>query len=237
MKLQEKICKQCTKTFLTHRKKSVNCSVECQRLSCTKKLKINCDFCGKEYLMHRYRLKEYKRHFCSYACKIRDKQSVDLFKIGTSFKKGYLPWNKGKSWSDEMKKKMSESHKGKQMGKYNPSWKGGQTPFINKLRRLKEYKDWQINVMKRDDYTCLKCLKRGVRLTPHHLKAFSYLIGQLSNKDIQTALNCNELWDVNNGVTLCHECHKFTPNYSTKAIRNPIDKNNYFLNINIGMNI
>ena len=34
-------------------------------------------------------------------------------KIRNKFEKGHLPWNTGKQWSDEAKRKMSESHKGK----------------------------------------------------------------------------------------------------------------------------
>lgn len=29
-------------------------------------------------------------------------------------------------------------------------------------------------------------------------------------KDSLSAMNCIELWNVNNGVTLCKECHKLT---------------------------
>ena len=32
-------------------------------------------------------------------------------------------------------------------------------------------------------------------------------------KTFEQALNCAELWDINNGRTLCKECHKKTDNY------------------------
>jgi hypothetical protein len=42
----------------------------------------------------------------------------------TTFKKGQKPWNTGKKWSEEMKNKLSEAHKGLQ----NPN-KGKKFPF------------------------------------------------------------------------------------------------------------
>jgi hypothetical protein len=41
------------------------------------------------------------------------------------FKKGHLPWNTGKKFSDELKKKLSDSHKGKGLKSCNNNWKGG----------------------------------------------------------------------------------------------------------------
>lgn len=35
-------------------------------------------------------------------------------------------WNKGLHWADKIKKKISNSKKGKQKGSYNPNWKGGE---------------------------------------------------------------------------------------------------------------
>lgn len=36
-------------------------------------------------------------------------------------------------------------------------------------------------------------------------------------KTFKKAFTCDELWDVNNGITLCRDCHKTTDNYGGKA--------------------
>ena len=56
-----------------------------------------CLYCRKEFTNYPYLLK--KQKYCSHSC------------YGKS-KKGQIPWNKGKHWSKEMKKKLSEAHKG-----------------------------------------------------------------------------------------------------------------------------
>lgn len=129
--------------------------------------------------------------------------------------------------TEETKLKMSQSRRGKCLGEDNPSWKGGTTPLINKIKRLPEYKRWQQGVYNRDNWTCRKCFKRGGQLTPHHLTALSYLVRKLKVKDCEHAIKCSELWDVKNGVTLCDRCHRKTSNFSTKAVKNPIDTTIY----------
>ena len=61
-------------------------------------------------------------------------------------------------------------------------------------RQTKEYKNWRENVFKRDNYTCKKCGKRGVEIQAHHVKPWA----------LYPALR----YEVNNGITLCNECHK-----------------------------
>lgn len=68
------------------------------------------------------------------------------FSIKTEFKKGHIPktpfekgkpsWNKGKSWSTEMKKKLSISQKGTH-GSNKTSFKKGQAPWNKGLKKAK----------------------------------------------------------------------------------------------------
>ena len=61
-----------------------------------------------------------------------------------------------------------------------------------------EYVKWRISVLNRDNYTCLNCGKHGddAVLNVHHIKRYA------DNEELRT--------DVNNGITLCYECHKKT---------------------------
>ena len=146
--------------------------------------------------------------------------------IKTQFKKG-TSVRVGMKHSPESILKMSESRKGKAMGAANGSYKHGATPFLIKLKRLTEYKTWQIDVFKRDDYTCRDCGHRGGDLTAHHLTAFAFLVRILSVRTIEDARNCIGLWNIRNGLTLCIPCHKKTPNFSWRANILPRDKTLY----------
>lgn len=133
----------------------------------------------------------------------------------------------GKKHKKESIKKMVKNRIGKCRGKDNPSWKGGTTPLLNKIKRLTEYKQWQKSVYERDNFTCRKCRQRGGNKTSHHLKAFSYLVALYEIKNVKEARECVGLWEVENGVTLCIPCHRETPNFSWKARECPIDDTVY----------
>ena len=98
---------------------------------------------------------------------------------------------KGVPFSDEHKKNM-RGPRPHARGENSPSWKGG----VNYDRRCPSYREWQKSVFKRDDYTCRWCGKRGGGLNAHHVEKFSE--------------NVSARYDVNNGVTLCLDCHNKT---------------------------
>jgi 5-methylcytosine-specific restriction endonuclease McrA len=150
------------------------------------------------------------------------------------FKKGFTPWNKGKSPSKETKEKISKSLKGKvswNKGKpapwtsernkitnrtrtreKHPMWKGGVSKIDKSIREMPEYKVWRTSCFERDNWTCQTCHNRGY-VTVHHIKSFSSILKQYEIKTTLMAVDCDELWDTKNGVTLCEECHKLTDNY------------------------
>ncbi len=180
-------------------------------------------------------------------------------------KKGGIPWNKGKKWSEEIKRKFSIAHKGKKLseehkrklseknknvihtkewnkkvsealkgrkgpkqteetkrkkaeslrgkkrseeykqqmsfsrlGELNPNWRGGRIRGHSGSR----YKRWQIKVFERDNWTCQNCGIRGIKLNAHHIKSWE---------------NYKELrYELNNGVSLCIECHKLCHKFRSK---------------------
>jgi hypothetical protein len=77
-------------------------------------------------------------------------------------------------------------------------WKGT-TPLLTRLRNSARYSHWRNAVFERDDYTCQHCRARGVRLNADHIKPF--------------ALFPEIRFDLENGRTLCVDCHKKTPTW------------------------
>lgn len=93
-------------------------------------------------------------------------------------------------------------------GENSPTWKGGITPINVKIRHSEEYKLWRIAVFERDNYTCIWCGVRNgdgksIKLHADHIKPFAYY------PELRFAID--------NGRTLCVECHKTTETYGGKV--------------------
>jgi len=94
--------------------------------------------------------------------------------------------------TEETKRKISESRKGKMVGENNPAWKGG-LRSQNYIERRKFQRELQKTVLERDDYTCQMCDQRGGDLQVDHIQSWADYI---------------ELrFDINNCRTLCVRCH------------------------------
>jgi len=122
--------------------------------------------------------------------------------------------NTGRKASKETKKKMSKSAimNGRKppvmKGEDNPRWKGGITSLAHSIRTNYEYRQWTSDVFTRDDFTCQECGIRGGYLHAHHVKSFSSIIQYYEITTLEEALECSELWNINNGITLCKGCHR-----------------------------
>lgn len=110
---------------------------------------------------------------------------------------------KGKHPTEETRKRMSASALKRYEDKKNhPRWKGGVSRDIH---GGKENIEWRSRVFERDNWTCQTCHIRGVYLEAHHIKSW---------KDYPELR-----FNLENGVTLCKECHSLTDNYKGKANR------------------
>ena len=99
-------------------------------------------------------------------------------------------------------------------GAKNHNYKGGISPLMNQIRGLKEYARWVRAIFRRDNWTCRLCGARNgngkkvILNADHYPRAFSIIIKENKVDSIEKALNCIELWELNNGRTLCAPCHK-----------------------------
>ncbi len=95
---------------------------------------------------------------------------------------------KGIKWSIESRQRVTKNED-------HLKWGG-------KWRNTPEYWAWRKQVFERDNYTCQDCGERGKRIQADHIKKYA---------------DFPELrLDLNNGRTLCEECHKLTPNFMNK---------------------
>lgn len=84
---------------------------------------------------------------------------------------------------------------GYKKGEENPNWNHNLSKEERLLRRsYPEYKEWVKTVFVRDNYTCQVCWSFGNRLHAHHLEPYS--------------ISKEKRLDLNNGVTLCEDCHR-----------------------------
>jgi hypothetical protein len=110
------------------------------------------------------------------------------------------------------------------IGKNNPNWKGGTSSLQKLIRMNSNTKQWREAVFKRDNYTCIIkkcpfCLNRVCnRLEAHHKITLVDILKKYNISTIEQALECQELWDINNGVTLCHDVHKILHIFGIKKL-------------------
>jgi 5-methylcytosine-specific restriction endonuclease McrA len=83
----------------------------------------------------------------------------------------------------------------KSSGLHSPHWNFELTDDDRQINRdTSEHIKWREDVYKRDDYTCQYCLRRGEKLEAHHINSYKRY------KNLRFLLN--------NGATLCVECHR-----------------------------
>ena len=105
-------------------------------------------------------------------------------------------------------KKINESGLCKRENHYN--WRGGISPIAETIRACHKMNRWVQDVYKRDSYTCSECGVKGngSNLNAHHIITFSDILLNYNIKNLDDANACDFLWNLDNGITLCVDCHK-----------------------------
>lgn len=117
-------------------------------------------------------------------------------------------------------------------GENNPAYKDGRYPINESIRGLENYKNWRKEVYTRDNFECIKCGEnKGNNLQAHHTKAFAILLSEflkeydqfssLEDKEtlIRLATKYKPFWNVDNGQTLCEDCHRAIKKYTMYEIK------------------
>ncbi len=179
-----------------------------------KTVKRICKCCKKEFQALVDNIKRGFGNYCSKTC---------------SNKANKLGFKKGHKLSEEAKKKISIRMKEKRIkppsnlgkkfpnrkkpskitwrGENHGNWKGGITPLEVLIRSSFKNRQWRSDIFTRDNFTCQDC-GRKERLETHHIKPLFEIIKDYNIKTLEDADVCEELWNLNNGTTLCISCHK-----------------------------
>ena len=93
-------------------------------------------------------------------------------------------------------------------GKNNPNWRGGIADLNGRIRTCSRSFVWREMVFARDNYRCTRCGDaRGSNLEAHHIKPFYKIMMDNCISDFEGAMKCYELWEIDNGITVCEKCH------------------------------
>lgn len=188
-------CLNCDKEFSVknYRKDEAKyCSRECRSIHlCSMRRKNTCKNCLKEFIKPHNGQRVYE--FCSTECCAKKNKSKSKIENTCEYcNKTFLigSYYKNQKYCSNICR-TNASNKGK-------------TSESIKIRSSIQYNQWRTSVFKRDNYTCTNCnisSKCGfsVILNAHHIKSF--------------ALYPNLRLDINNGITLCENCHKKTDNF------------------------
>jgi hypothetical protein len=141
--------------------------------------------------------------------------------------------NKGRKLTDEHKKKISENNArywqgrrrehmtGKdnwnfgKFGSEHPRYRKEKKTSLRKaIRNSEKYHRHKRSILVRDKFTCQMCGgKKDYLELDHYPVGFSELLDRHKITSIDEAMSCKELWDENNGRTLCQPCHEETDNF------------------------
>lgn len=188
-----KVCKYCHTDFRVgnYREESAFCcSRSCYDSFRNEQLRKNtCEYCGITFIKENNPQRAYR--FCSKKCNAQyysDKAQIE--KVCPECEQVFL---------------VTKKDAGQVCCSYacaNHFKDEGKTPEAQRIRMSKEYRIWRKAVFERDDYTCVFCGQHGGKLNADHIKRFSDF------PELRLAID--------NGRTLCEECHKKTDNYGNK---------------------
>lgn len=176
----------------------------------------------KEAMLDEVKRKQWCDNLKKSANRLEFKEALRKANLGKTLSKEHREkigaGNSGKIRTEETKVKISDKLKGTNLGganpmygksglkgDKNPNWKGGTSRIYKTGYYSTEYKDWRKSVFERDNYICQKCgFKKDCKnyVTAHHIKSFA---------------KYPELrYDINNGITLCEDCHCEEDNYRAR---------------------
>jgi len=181
------------------------------------KVEVECAFCGKKVIKSRWVYNAYKdknikgRFFCNRECADKGKTKFKTLRRDSRIElqcdyckrmfKAYASQRRReyKFCSVECRMKYFVEDKAS-------AWKGGVHSLQGLIRNSEEYRDWRFAVYARDDFKCTECGETD-NLNAHHIKRLATIIEENNITTIEEAMECAEIWDIDNGTSLCLKHH------------------------------
>jgi len=136
-----------------------------------------CENCGEEFESRVVHNKAWQR-FCSRSCKGKSQPPTQK-----CYDLAHTP-------------EINEKIKQRMTGEANPMWQGGDS---DKERRNSEYKNWRIDVFRRDCFKCQSCgYQNGDDVVRRDLNAH-HIVAWIDSIELR--------YEIENGITLCVPCH------------------------------
>ena len=198
------ICVDCKKPKTNYR------NFRCKRCAYDFRIKNNpnlyffCAKCGKE--KNTYGEKKHSLcRSCAYTGRIPSQKTREIWskqrknkKLSSEIRKLIILKLIGQKRSIEQRTKLSNSKTG--LNRTTKEYEKYLEDLHKEGRREKEgknfqYKCWAKSVKERDKYICRRCFTKSKDLHAHHIKSWHHY------PDFR--------FDINNGICLCHTCHKF----------------------------
>lgn len=215
-------CETCGTVWMAQNKNAKYCSPGCKPQSKDTKIVVNCSYCGKEKKTTKSNFEKFDKFYCSMQCKNKhlgvlsrgsdspryNKVEVVCFHCGKKFDKTKSQYEKHK-FHFCSKECQQEGYKKLLLGDNNPNYNPSKPKEDReKHRNIPYYNEWVRKVFDRDNYTCRCCGDdKGGNLNAHHILNYS------EHKYLRV--------DIENGITLCDECHKnFHKTYGYKNNNN-----------------
>jgi 5-methylcytosine-specific restriction endonuclease McrA len=161
-------------------------------------MKVYCKNCKKEFSRFPSQIKNGEGKFCSKACYTQAMQGIDIFAL-RGVKKAQRKrirveincriCNKRFEIIPSQLGLRAYCSKGCYLSEHK-----AKVIDVEYLRESPKYKSWRIKVFQRDGFTCQSCGKVGNGIQAHHI--------------ISVVKDVKRIFDINNGITLCIECHK-----------------------------
>lgn len=211
--LQKKIhynkCENCGVTFKTSKTSTKFCSMKCSGIYKRKRVSTKCAYCDSDIEIIKSKYGKHEYYYCNQDCRTKHLKKLMVGENNSNYNSvKYECDGCGTTIKTNLYKVKNQNHifcsnecYKLNIGKFckgenNNNWnhKLTKSERLNK-RRYPAYYEWRKNVYDRDNYTCQCCgNKKSGNLIAHHIMNYS------SNEKLRV--------DINNGITLCVDCHK-----------------------------
>lgn len=187
---------------------------------------IHCDNCSAELYLYRYQINRSARHYCSKSCEMEYKKENGLHSgvnnpnykgEDTSFTCTYCGKLSEKKCPANLKNSVNHFCSIECQAKWKSenltgnnafNWRGGNGTLLNNVRKLTASSDWTKSILLRDEFKCQSCGRGSNKLNVHHLAPFRSIVRRNNITSSTEAQLCDELWNLDNGVTMCKTCHR-----------------------------